>query len=483
MSSMRPVQSFKCFRLARAPLAAWLLTASAAVFGQATPAVSTVFAFNGSAPNGGLVQGPDGGLYGTTSSNTLISGGLIYRSTVNGSSVRTLHQLTTEEGYAPKAGLLKGSDGLLYGSTRLGMPTVAFTTGTTYRMAFDGTHFEILHRFGVYVLVNVNGNPINDDGAYPESALIEGSDGYLYGVTRAGGTNGTGVIFRQSRDGSTFSVLHHFGLVSSLVTDNVVKNPDGSSPVGSLVQAPDGYLYGTAAVGGVSGRGTLFRIQTDGSGFAVVHEFTDLSSATPPLNLDGATPVAGLVNGGDGLLYGVASTGGANGVGTLFSLDPNSEDPTTADPDDKLLTVLHHFDTPNGSSPIAALIVGTDSRLYGVTAGGGTNSSGATTNFGTVYSIDRAGADFTKLLSFDGNDGSGPYGPLLQLNATTFVGIAAAGGKCGQGTLFQYSSTGEKVTGNTTCGQKKNKSGGGSIAPGLFLLFGTLGFSRRRRRA
>ena len=477
MSSMRPVQSYKCFRLASAPLAAWLLTASAAVFGQATPAVSTVFAFNGSAPNGGLVQGPDGGLYGTTSSNTLISGGLIYRSTVNGSSVRTLHQLTTEEGYAPKAGLLKGSDGLLYGSTRLGLPTVAFTTGTTYRMAFDGTGFMILHRFGVYTETNVNGNPKNADGAYPESALIEGSDGYLYGVTRAGGTNGTGVVFRQPRqpvDNSDFLVLHHFGPVTSLATDSVVKNIGGSSPVGSLVQAPDGYLYGTAAVGGVSGRGTLFRIQMDGTGFEVMHEFTDLSSASPPLNVDGAVPLAGLMNGQDGLLYGVASAGGANGVGTLFSLDPNS----------RLFTVLHDFDAPNGANPSAALILGSDLlRLYGVTGTGGTDSSGATTSLGTIYSIARDGTGFSKHYSFDGNEGSGPNGPLLQIDATTFVGITAARGKCNQGTLFQYSSTGAKVTGNTTCGQKKNNSGGGSIAPGLLMLFGTLGFARRRRRA
>jgi uncharacterized repeat protein (TIGR03803 family) len=174
------------------------------------------------------------------------------------------------------------------------------------------------------------------------------------------------------------------------------------------------------------------------------------------------------------LLYGVASTGGANGVGTLFSLDPNS----------KLFTVLHDFDAPNGSTPTAALIVGSDSRLYGVTAGGGTNSSGATTTFGTIYSIARDGTGFTKLYSFDGKDGSGPYGPLLQLDATTFVGIAAAGGKCNQGTLFRLSTTGATISGNTTCGQKKNKnnSGGGAVAPGLLLLFGTLGLARRRRR-
>lgn len=474
MSSMRLVPLSNRSRRARAPLAAWLLVASAAAFGQAAPAVSTVFAFNGSVPNGGIVQlVPGGALYGTGSSNTLVSGGIIYESTANGSSVKSLHQFSVDEGYSPNAGLLEGSDGLLYGSTTLGLPTVANTTGTIYRMAPDGTGFTILHRFEVFTATNEKGSPINADGAYPRSALIEGSDTYLYGVTSAGGTNGTGVIFRLSRDGALFEVLHEFGPVPSTQNGNVVENLDGSSPLGSLVQAPDGYLYGTAAAGGTSNRGTIYRIHLDGSGFEVMHEFTDLSTGDPAVNVDGAAPGAGLTNGGDGLLYGVASAGGANGVGTLFSLDPNS----------RLLTKLHDFDAPNGANPSGALIVGLDSRLYGVTGGGGTNSSGTTTNLGTIYSIARDGTGFSKLHSFDGSQGSSPFGPLLQLDETTFVGIAARGGTCGQGTLFHYSSTGATVSGNTTCGQKKqNKSGGGALAPGLLLLFGALGLAPRRRR-
>lgn len=472
MPSMRPVQSFNYFRYAPALLAASLLMSSAASFGQAAPAVSTVFAFSASLPNGGLVLGPDGGLYGTSSSSTRVTGGLVYRSTVTGSSVTTLHQLVADEAVAPKAGLLLGSDGLLYGTTQLGSATVANTGGTTFRIAIDGTGFTILHRFAVWTTSNVNGSPNNTDGAYPESALIEGSDGYLYGVTRAGGANGTGVIFRQSLDGTAFSVLHEFGPVTSAASDSVIKNADGATLVARLLQAPDGYLYGTAQAGGANGRGTIFRIHLDGSGFEVVHEFTNVSSASPGSNSDGATPRAGLTDGLDGRLYGVASAGGSQGVGTVFAFDPNSN----------LLTTIHDFDTASGATPAGALIVGADSRLYGTTTGGGTNSSGGTTTHGTIFSIALDGTGFTKLYSFDGTHGSGPYGPLLQLNATTFLGIAASGGKCGQGTLFQYSSTGATITGNTTCGQKKNNSGGGAVAPGLLLLFGALGLARRRRR-
>jgi uncharacterized repeat protein (TIGR03803 family) len=472
MLLMSRVQSFRFSGLSRAVLSAWLLAVSAAAFAQATPAVSTVFAFNGSTPNGGIVLGPDGGLYGTSGTNTFVSGGLIYRSTVTGSSVTTIHQMGVDDGYIPRAGLLEGSDGLLYGTTRLGVRTVSNTSGTIYRVRYDGGGYTTLHSFGVYSELNVNGNPINADGAYPESPLIEGSDGYLYGTTRAGGANGTGVIFTIAPDGNDFAVLHEFGEVTSEPTDSVSRNVGGTNPIGRLLQAGN-FLYGTAAAGGTAGRGTIFRIHLDGTGFEVVHEFTDLATESPFENADGATPLVGLTDGGDGLLYGVASAGGQNGVGTLFSIDPNS----------LLYTVLHDFETPNGANPSGELIVASDSRLYGTTAAGGTNSSGTTTGFGTIYSIARDGTGFEKLYSFDGSNGSAPGGPLLQLDAATFVGIALSGGRCGQGTLFHYSSTGETVSGNTTCGQKKkNKNGGGALAPGMLLLLGGLALARRRRR-
>jgi len=472
MSSMSRVQSFRFFRLSRAVLSAWLLVASGAAFAQATPEVSTVFAFNGSVPNGGIVQGPDGALYGTSGTNTFVSGGLVYRSTVTGSSVKTIHQMTVDDGYLPKAGLLQGSDGLLYGTTRLGVRTVPNSSGTIYRVGYDGGDYTTLHSFAVYTEFNVNGNPINADGVYPEAPLIEGSDGRLYGTARAGGANGTGVIFSISPDGSGFSVLHEFGEVTSDDTDNLPKNVGGSNPIGSLLQA-GGFLYGAAAGGGTAGRGTIYRIRLDGTGFEVVHEFTAIATESPFGNEDGATPLVGLTDGGNGLLYGVATAGGQNGVGTLFSIDPNS----------LLFTVLHDFETKNGANPSGELIVASDSRLYGTTAAGGTDSSGTTTSFGTIYSIARDGTGFEKLYSFDGSQGSAPNGPLLQLDATTFVGVTFLGGRCGQGTLFHYSSIGEKVDGNTSCGQKKkNQNGGGALAPGMLLLFGGLALAGRRRR-
>ncbi|NJD32666.1 MAG: hypothetical protein FIB04_12365 [Gammaproteobacteria bacterium] len=460
--------------LVRVLLPVALSCAPVASFGQsATPAVSTIVSFYASVPNGGMVLGPDGALYGTTSSASTVTGGLVYRAAVDGSSVTTLYQLSNNEAYSPKSGLLLAGDGLLYGTTSLGAVSVeANTTGTVFRIGTNGRGFTILHKFAQTTRSNQDGDAINDDGAFPESALIQGPDGYLYGMARAGGPNGTGTVYKMSTDGSSFTVLHTFGALTSSANASVQKNLDGAGPIGTLLLWTDGKLYGTTRAGGVNGRGTIFRVGTDGQGFQTLHEFPDLSSNSPFTNADGATPLAGLTDGADGRLYGVASAGGANGVGTIFVLDPASP----------LFTVLHDFEDKNGNGPAGALILGQDTRLYGTTSYGGTASGGGSSNLGILFSIARDGTGFTNLHSFESAEAAHPIGRLLQLNASTLVGIASDGGKCGQGTLFQYSSTGAKVTGNTSCGQKKNKSGGGAVAPSVLLLLGVLGMARLRRR-
>lgn len=475
MSSKRPPEFLSLARLFRVLLPAGLLAVTSVAFGQSTSsAVSTVVAFASSVPNGGIVKGPDGAYYGTTSSSSTVTGGLVFRVTPDGSSVTTLYQLKNNENYGPRAGLLLGSDGYLYGTTSFGaVSLVANTTGTVYRIKPDGSGFAIVYNFTPWSEQNQISGPINVDGAYPDASLIEGTDGFLYGVTRSGGPNGTGAVFKLLKDGTSFKVLHTFGVITSEKNAAVTTNLDGVSPTGTLVQGADGFLYGTSSSGGLNGSGTIFRVGMDGTGFQLQHTFSALSSDSAATNADGAAPMVGLTDGNDGLLYGLASAGGANGVGTLFSLDPAA----------RLLTVLHDFDKPNGSGPSGALVLGLDSKLYGTTAFGGTNANGGDTNQGIIFSINRDGTGFTKLHSFDNSQGSNPTGPLLQIGNTNFVGINLNGGSCGAGTLFLYSANGTTVAGNTRCGQKKkNEGGGGSTAPALLALLGGLAITRRLRR-
>jgi uncharacterized repeat protein (TIGR03803 family) len=128
------------------------------------------------------------------------------------------------------------------------------------------------------------------------------------------------------------------------------------------------------------------------------------------------------------------------------------------------------------------MILGLDTRLYGTTAFGGTTSGGGKSTLGTIFSIARDGTGFTKLHSFEGPQGANPRGRLLQTNATTLIGVALDGGRCSQGTIYQYSSTGATVTGDTGCGQKKSNKGGGATTPALLMLLGVLGCARARRR-
>jgi uncharacterized repeat protein (TIGR03803 family) len=448
----------------------------------ATPAVSTIVALSYSNPTGNIVRGADGALYGAASPATVAAAGLIYRTTLDGSSVTTVYQMPGQDLNSPLAGLLLASDGRLYGSTKFGRSTDTNGTGTIYSVALDGTGFTVIHRFDTFTTSNQELSPKNVEGAYPEAELIEGSDGYLYGMARAGGANGTGTIFKLTRDGTNFTVLHQFDAITSTVASGLTVTTDGAAPVGPLLQAADGLFYGTTSTGGANGRGTIFRVAFDavaatGTGFQLLHTFSATTAdATSGLlkNADGAAPVAGLTDGNDGFLYGVTTIGGSVGAGVVFAL------PLVGGPP----TVLHNFDVNNGSRPAAELLLGTDGKLYGTTTGGGQTSTGTASSFGTIFTIDRAGTGFTRLYSFDSTEGTGPISKLIEISTGTLVGATSSAGSCGYGTVYQYSAAGTEVTGNTKCGRKKgdnNAYGGGAVAPALLLLLGGLGWMRRRR--
>ena len=442
---------------------------------QTTPAVSTIVAFSLSNPIGNLVQGADGALYGVASPATSVSGGAIYRTTVDGSDVRTLYQLKADDALSPAGGLVLASDGLLYGTTKFGKAGELNGTGAIFKIAASGSGFSIIHRFALSTGSNQELNPVNADGAYPEAELVEGADGYLYGVARAGGPNGTGTIFKISRDGTDFKLLHSFAAVTSSSTSGITVTLDGAAPTGPLVAGADNFFYGTASQGGANGRGVVFRIAFDGTGFQVLHVFSATTAdATTGLleNADGATPLGGLLDGGDGFLYGMTSQGGADGNGVIFAIPA----------DGSTFAVLHSFTGANGARPVAELMVASSGKLYGVTSTGGVNSSGTATTLGTIFSIDRAGTNFSSLYSFDGKQGSLPSSKLLETAPGVFVGLAANAGNCGYGTAFRFSLAGDTVTGNVRCGQKKNSydTGGGSAGLAVLLLFAGLGLMRRR---
>ena len=153
-------------------------------------------------PRAPLVQGADGAFYGTAYQGGVFGVGTVFKVSADGSSLFVLRSFDTATGAFPYAGLVQGPDGALYGTTAGGG---ASNVGTVFRVSADGSSLSLLHSFDSVDSTN---------GAYPQAALVQGRDGAFYGTTLQGGVNcngaGCGTVFRVSPDGSSFSVLHRF---------------------------------------------------------------------------------------------------------------------------------------------------------------------------------------------------------------------------------------------------------------------------------
>jgi uncharacterized repeat protein (TIGR03803 family) len=285
-------------------------------------------------------------LYGTTEQGGTNFGGTVFRINRDGSGFAVLHHFQFSgpiklEG--PAAGLVEGSDGALYGTTWGGG---AFTNesgygdGTVFRINKDGTGFTTLHSY------NTNGVA----GRHPTAELIEGSNGALYGTTFGGGSKDAGVVFRLNKDGSGFTVLHDLG------------SADNGHGFAALVEGTDGALYGTSYRGGDFDGGFVFRLDKDGTGYTNLHSFGDGAA-------DGLDPESELLEGSDGSLYGTCRRGGVytnqwgETSGTVFRLNKEGSG----------YGILHHFGGAPGEGrlPLAGLIQGRDGALYGATDVGG----------------------------------------------------------------------------------------------------------------
>jgi uncharacterized repeat protein (TIGR03803 family) len=397
--------------LKRVAIALLLLSVQAGGAGGQT--LTTLHSFNrgdGANPYAALVQGSDGCFYGTTYLGGTSNNGTVFRISASGSLTNLHSFFSASDGADPQAGLVQGSDGNFYGTASDSGPG---NDGTVFRIGPSG-NFTNLYSF--------SGPP--SDGAYPEAALVQGSDGDFYGTTHFGGTStncgfGCGTVFRIDTGGSLTN-LHSFN------------SSDGRAPTSSLVQGNDGNFYGTTSFGGTStncngGCGTVFRIDPSGN-LAVLYQFSGPDGAHPDY--------AVLMRASDGNFYGTTSVGGMStncngGCGTVFRISPNGN-----------FTNLYSFSGNDGAYPQAGLVQGSDGDFYGTTTGGGsTNCSGGC---GTVFRISPSGS-LTNLHSFTGGSGGkAPLAGLVQGSDGSFYGTTSGGGastNCsgGCGTVFKLS--------------------------------------------
>jgi len=256
-------------------------------------------------------------LYGTALNGGSSGFGTVFAIGTDGTGFRTLHTFAgyPGDGANPEAGLILTGD-TLYGTTVGGGNS---ERGTVFAINTDGAGYRNLHSF----TAGSSGYYTNNDGAYPETGLILAGD-TLYGTAFEGGSSGYGTVFAITTNGTGFTTLHSF--TTTFGSDGYYgTNSDGAYPDAGLVLLGE-TLYGTAESGGSSGFGTVFAITTNGTGFTTLHSFTSPSGSDgyydSGTNSDGAYPSAGLIISGN-TLFGVTSEGGSSGEGTVFAVNTN----------------------------------------------------------------------------------------------------------------------------------------------------------------
>jgi uncharacterized repeat protein (TIGR03803 family) len=263
---------------------------------------TTIYSFcsgcnDGVFPIGGLIQGRDGNLYGTSSMSGEYNGGTVFKVTLSG-VLTTIHAFCAEadcaDGGVPESTLVQAVNGNFYGTTISGGIN---SVGTVYEVSPSG-QFTTLYKFCSL--------PNCTDGKYPFAGLIQATDGNLYGTTAEGGTYGPGTIFQITTSGQ-LTTLHSFCSQPNC--------SDGANPGVGLVQASDGRLYGSADGGNTTfcapSCGILYKISPPDN-YEVIYNFCSTGSCD-----DGAFPSA-LMQGTDGVFYAAAAGGGEHNFGTVF---------------------------------------------------------------------------------------------------------------------------------------------------------------------
>ncbi len=317
---------------------------------------------DGAYPIGGLILSGTT-LYGTASLGGNAGNGTVFSVSTNGSGFAALHTFSplgsngfNSDGAEPEAGLALSSN-TLYGTALIGGSS---GSGTVFSVKTNGAGFATLYSFQ-------GGN----DGGYPYSGLVLAGN-TLYGTVNAGGSSGNGAIFALNTDGTGFTTLYSFS-----GTDANGFNNDGSSPVAGLILS-GGALYGTAEYGGGSGNGTVFSISTNGAGFAALYSFSALD--TNSFNSDGANPAAALMLSGD-RLYGTAEYGGSSGNGTVFSVNTNGTGFAALS---SFPALDANNDNSGGANPLAGLLL-SGNTLYGTATDGGASGAGAVFSLAAIF--------------------------------------------------------------------------------------------------
>jgi uncharacterized repeat protein (TIGR03803 family) len=244
-------------------------------------------------------------------------------------------------------------------------------------------------------------------GANPYATLLRDSAGNLYGTAYYGGASNSGAVYKVDPSGHLTALYSFTG------------GSDGGEPFGGVVADSAGNLYGTTLYGGAANAGVVYKLDTTGHE-TVLYSFS-FSDA------DGQFPYSGLIRDDAGNLYGTTSSGGTEGGGVIYKLDPSGQ-----------FTVLYSFTAADGGTPYAGVVRDAAGNLYGTT------ESGGTANLGVVYKLDSTG-HYTVLYNFTGLTGATPWAGVIRDSAGNLFGTTNAGGRGGAGVVYKLDAAGQET--------------------------------------
>jgi uncharacterized repeat protein (TIGR03803 family) len=320
----------------------------------------------GSEPFGGLVSDGAGALWGTTQAGGADDRGTVFKVDVSTGALTTLAEFSGEgapvAGGRPSTALV--SDGnFFWGTTEVG-------GGSDL-----GTIFKIHKTTGqLNTVVEFTGDGGLAKGSYPSSELVSDGDGFLWGTTYAGGAQSFGTVFK---------VETASGALSTVVQFDGTGTAPGGAPYGGLVSDGLGFLWGTTSLGGSSGFGTVFKVNTSTGMLSTPLEFTGNGGTTP-----GSEPLGTLATDGAGNLWGTTSKGGASGAGTIFKVSVSTG----------AFSPVQSFTGAAGAvrglEPIAGLVSDGEGFFWGTTRLGGANG------LGSVVKVNQSTGVVTEVASF-----------------------------------------------------------------------------------
>ena len=339
--------------------------------GTGFQSLQSLNASTGNTPTGTLLYANNNKFYGVTETGGANNKGTIF--SLDGSNVFTdVHDFTGNAGNVPRGKLLQADNGNLYGMT---FYDDSIGAGVIFKYNPATNHFAKLATF--------NGTC---NGKSPRGSLMQASNGKIYGLCQGGGSSQLGTLFSFDTITNVITNLHSF------ITST------GFNPFSNLIEASNGLLYGLGMYFGTSGPGTIFSFNTS------TNVFTDLIHFN---TADGGFPEGSFIQASNGKLYGLASGGGTNAKGVLFSYDITGN----------IISPLVMFNGTNGNQPTGSLIEASNHKLYGMTSLGGAN------NLGLVFSYNITTSLFTDLFDFNATNGAKPNGALIEAMTPTDAGI------------------------------------------------------------